>query len=46
MNKRIWLINQTAKEIYKKAVKNMYNNKWKNNYERFINKIVKDNGNI
>ena len=46
MNERTRLINQTAKEVYKKAVKNVYNNKWKDNYERFINKIVKDNGNI
>ena len=43
---RIWLINQTPNEILQKAIKYANNIKWKENYVKFVKKVLKENWNI
>lgn len=46
MSKRIWLIDEEAKDVYYKALKNVSNSKWKKNYCNFIRSLMKLNWNM
>lgn len=46
MKQRQRLIEQSAKEVYKKAIRNTRHSTWKQNYILFVQKIIQQNGNI